>query len=137
MYTVSSIATFVPVFTIRRKSGKNGVCIQLKDMDISVGADMIVQLRTNATLATSLYGAINEMNAAPFETETAMEMDTASITVSGGGVIWTGLVTNTRAVNITGLDHMLGDDETITLCAKCVLFPNGSINGILRWSEGW
>jgi len=133
--TINSLNTFVPVMSIRKKTGYYGNRVEITSADFVTSTPQLIQLRIGGTLTNANYRPLpNQIN-----TETAVEYDTSASAISGGVVLWVGYMPSDRAALRT-IDDIneakLSEGTAITVCAQNVQ-QSGSINAVLRWSEEW
>lgn len=135
-FSVSSTTIFLPVLSIRRKAGYlgNGVRIVSADL-LPTSTNQIIQVRVGGTLNNTIFTNINDQ----LVEETCIEMNTTATTITGGFVIWTGIIASTRnnSTFIDTIDYDLTEDSILTLCAKGIGQTNGTFAGAMRWTEEW
>lgn len=134
--SISSIANFIPIISIRRKTGYLGTPIKILSFDIISSSNIFIQVRTMTSLTGAVFGNISDTASA----DTAMEADTTATVVTGGKPIYTALTTgDNKSSNISTVDinYNLTEYSIITLCAKGVSAINGSVTAVLRWTEEW
>jgi hypothetical protein len=89
----------------------------------------------NCTLTGASYGNLPDQDPA----ETACEFDQSATAVSGGIVVYTGVLSTSSytGINYTSdLNFNIPETQNIVLVAKA-LGSNGTINALLRVHEGW
>lgn len=136
---LASIGTTpLPTVTMRRKSAYQSVSAKVEGMDVIADANMLIEVRLNPALTGATYGTPTNHSA----TETAMEADTSATAVSGGEIVYSGLITSggqgnsvgSMAVNNLGLDLPALQPVTISLQS---LSGTGTASVILRMREEW
>jgi len=130
--------TFVPSVSFRRKSAYGNRRVQVAGFDVISDADLLVQLRLDATLTGETFGTPSDYSA----TETAVESDNSATVVSGGEVIWESLVyggsksqevgSSTALVNLD-----LPSTLPVTLCYRTVTGSATDVHTVLRVVEEW
>lgn len=135
-FAINSTTNFLPVISVRRKTGYLGNAVKISSADLISTTQQIIQIRVNGSLTgPTTWVNINEQVA----TETAMEMDISSTGITGGYIIWSGIVAQDKS-SLQQIEHLLYDLTeyyTLTLCSKAVGFTNGSLSASLRWTEEW
>lgn len=132
---VNSPANFTPLIAVRRKVGYLGVPVKAFAVDALCTADLVLQLRTQATLTNPSWTTPLDTNA----NDTATEVDVASTAISGGKPIWTALVGGNNRGSGARLEiaYDLPEFDTLCLIAKSVTGGNNTVSVIFRWTEGW
>lgn len=160
--TVNS-TTFVPIISIRRKTGYLGNPIKLDQCDFIASANMIIQVRVLSTSpdGTTITGGGSLSTTAATNTSANLlpwanipdtsPNDTAAqcyivpqpnptASISGGIPIWCGMVSGTNNASGTGsLDapYMLPEYYIMTICARLISGNNGNLSVAMRWTEEW
>lgn len=130
--------TFLPLVTFRRKSAFASVAAKVSGFDILTTEDLVLQIRVNATLTNASYVTPTDHTA----TETAMEADISATGVSGGQVLWEGLVdaagagATANGAQTREFDLEIPSTQPITLCARTVS-GTATISSVLRVREEW
>jgi hypothetical protein len=134
-FSVNSATVFLPVMSIRRKIGYLGNGVKLSGADLIASTLQVIQIRVGGTLTGGTFVGINEQDAS----ETCMEMNVTATTVTGGIVIWSGLVASDRnaLVQVDSLSYDLAEYSTLSVCARAVTATNGVLSTMLRWTEEW
>lgn len=132
--TVNS-GVFVPIMSIRKKVGFFGTHVRIKTADVIVSTTQLVQIRSGGTLTGAVWGDVPNQE----PTETCIEFDSTSSAISGGQVLWTGLMdpnTNT----FRGIDNIeefsLQEARSVSVCIQN-LGNAGTVSTALRWVEEW
>lgn len=131
-----STGSFSPILSIRRKADYCGVALKLFSADFIAGCDIFVEIRVKTTLSgpTNFVNIPNQI-----ATETAVEEDTSSTGVSGGIVIWAGIIPADKSSlkQVEGIQYDVSEFDIITVCAQSIGISSGSLSLALRWSEEW
>lgn len=127
---------FSPILSIRRKATYRGVALKLFSADFIAGCDIFAEIRVKTTL-TGPTNFINIPN--QIATETAVEQDSASTGVTGGIVIWAGIIPADKASlrQVEGVQYDICEFDIVTICAQSIGTSAGSLSAALRWSEEW
>lgn len=132
--------TFVPLVTFKRKSDFITVASKVSGLDLITDAPIVYQLRVNGNLTGASYGTPADTDAE----ETAMEADNTATAISGGVVIYEGLLgttgtgnTSSGGENREGIGTEIPSDYPVTLCARVISGSNATVSAVLRWSEEW
>lgn len=126
---------FSPVISIRRKVDYKGVAIKLSSADFIASSDMFVEIRTKTTLTGAVFSNIPSQIA----TETAVEDDTTATAVTGGIVIWAGIIPadKTALRQAEGMQYDISEYDIVTVVAQSISGSVGTFNVALRWTEEW
>lgn len=132
---VNSPNAFTPLISVRRKAGYLGVPVKAFAVDALCTSDLVVQLRTQATLSNPIWTTPLDTDA----NDTATEVDVNSTSVTGGKPIWTALVGGNNRGSSARLEiaYDLPEFDTLCLLAKSVTGGNNTVSVIFRWTEGW
>lgn len=132
---INSTTTFLPVLSVRRKAGTNSVAVKISGMDMNSTTTQLVQIRVGTTLTNSSFATLPDQD----PTETVMEVDTTATTVTGGVIIWTGLVSSDKSAvqKLEDFTYLITEYSNVTLCARGTNATNGSMSVCLRMSEEW
>lgn len=132
--------TFLPAISFRRKSTFESVSVKVEGFDLITDADLVYQLRLNASLTSPTYATPTDTTAA----ETACEVDVSASAVSGGELLYEGLVAASGSGNTskgssseTGLYIDIPSVQPITLCIRRVSGTGATVSSVLRWREEW
>jgi len=131
-------ATFLPTVSLRRKAAFVTVAAKLSGFDILTTEDLVLQIRQNASLTGASYATPSDHAA----TETAMEADISATAVSGGQVLWEGLVDAAGAGAAASgsasreFDLEIPSTQPVTLCVRTVS-GTGTVSAVLRVREEW
>jgi hypothetical protein len=132
---VNSPAAFTPLISVRRKQGYLGVPVKAFAVDALCTSDLVLQLRTQATLNNPIWTTPLDTDA----NDTATEVDINSTSITGGKPIWTALVGGNNRGSSARLEiaYDLPEFDTLCLIAKSVVGGNNTVSVIFRWTEGW
>lgn len=131
--------TFVPMILVRRKSAYTSVSVKLQGLDILSTADLVVQVRTGISISagSSSFGALTDVTAS----ETALESNLAATSVTGGELIWSGLVAGSNnkstAVDKNAFEFDLIGTDIYAILVKRVTGTNATVDCIARFKEEW
>jgi hypothetical protein len=129
--------SFVPILSLRRKTGYEGNSVKVQDIDIIGAGEIIVQIRTMGTI----YGASYKTPTDTDPENTAIEYDESATSIEGGIPIWTGLIAgDARAsINNVSFTYDMISREPLTICARLIKSVAGGaeFSTVLRWSEEW
>jgi hypothetical protein len=132
--TINS-STFVPVLNIRRKTGFNGVPIRIKTADVVVSTPQLVAIRSGGTLTGAVWGAVPNQDS----NETAIEFDSTATAITGGQIVWVGLLDPNRNT-FRGIDSIeefgLQENRPVSVCIQN-LGQSGTVSIAIRWVEEW
>lgn len=126
---------FSPILSIRRKVDYKGVAIKVLSADFIANSDTFVEIRTKTTLNNPVYTNIPSQ----ISTETAIEQDTSSTVVTGGVVIWAGIIPADKSSlrQIESLQYTISEYDIVTVLAQSISSVTGTLSVALRWSEEW
>lgn len=134
--------TVVPIIGFRRKSAYLSTSVKISGFDVITNQDLLVEVRTSPTSVTGAsFGTPTNHTAA----ECAVESDVAATAISGGEVLWSGLIdaTNGGGSSRTGFDKrevlpvdLIGTDE-LYLCARKASASDATVSAVFRVSEEW
>lgn len=133
-----STGTFLPFYSVRRKSGTAGMGLKIASYDVTSTVSIFLQLRVNATLTDATFA--NSLQDSP-ATESMLQYDTAATALSGGTVIYTELITASsgNAISTTTsepIQYNVPEYQPVTICAKPVgNGGNATIISVLRFKE--
>jgi len=132
---INSTSTFLPVLSIRRKQGFLGIPVRAIECDFLATADLLIQIRANTAVSTPSWVTPPESSAS----DTAIEYDISSTTVTAGIPIWMGIITGDSKSIATTLQiaHNLTEYNILTICARGINATNGSLGVVMRWTEEW
>lgn len=132
--TVNSLV-FVPIMSIRKKNGFLGVPVRVKTADILTTTTQLIQVRSGGTLTGAVWGNVPSQE----PEETCIEFDNTSTAITGGHVLWTGLLDPNRNT-IRDIDNLeefiLQEDRVVSICCQNI-DNSGTISMALRWVEEW
>jgi hypothetical protein len=133
---VNSSTVFQPIISIRRKTGYTGNPVNHFEFDVSATTDLVIQIRTSVTLTGSAFSAPTDTSA----TNTAVEADSSATVMTGGILLWCGLITgDTKTTSNTdkmALSYNMTEQDILTFCAKGQT-STGTVNIAVRWKEEW
>lgn len=130
-------ASFTPVISIRRKSAYAGVSVKMAGVEVLPGDDLVFRIVSGATLTTPSWGAIDGYSPG----ETALEVDVATTSFSGGETLRQGLISASNTGQVAGevdlpnLDFVRQDP--VTLLLKTLGATNVSAEVDLEAREEW
>lgn len=141
---VTTGSAFEPFITFRRKaefpSGVNNhVSVKVEGFDIISNVAAIFQIRVNASLTGASFGTPQEHSAS----ETAVEADNSATALSGGEVIYQGLVdggSNRNSQGLTTQDFRFDfpAEQAVTFCMRKVSgLADADISAVFRVREEW
>jgi hypothetical protein len=131
---LAPVATYRPLLSIRRKVGYLGTGVRLSDADVVTSANVLVQVRTGATLAGASFGPVPDQLVG----ETCVEVDTAATDASGGIVVWSGLVSTLGSSITTKMDYLLTEYSPLTVLAQYTgVSGSATVSCVARWTEEW
>jgi|AKVG01.1.fsa_nt_gi hypothetical protein len=133
-------SSFVPLISVRRKVDFRQISIDILSFSVLTNQNVELMLRVNSTLTAASFGDVSDTD----QSETASEVDTSAtaIDISTGVKISQGLASaasGTNSFNATSekeLPFDIGDDVTLTLCAKAIS-TSATVSGILSIVETW
>jgi hypothetical protein len=132
----STAPNWVPLITVRRKTGYLGNPIKVSSIDLLQSTDCLYEVRVNATLTGASFGPSQDTPAA----ETALEFDTSATAMSGGTTIASGLSPAGIAMLIQTDDLVFSLNELATVTLGVWAITNrstGTVTAVLRMSEAW
>lgn len=137
-FTITSSTTFVPVISLRRKTGYLGTAIKAIAADMIATADMLIQIRTGTTLTGGNFTTPNDTLPA----NTALEYDISATSVVNGTPIWTGIISGETKSSVNSqlaVDYNLTGYNILTICAKLVspTVTSGTLSIAYRVNEEW
>lgn len=136
--SVNTTTTPVPLVSFRRKSDFNNRSVKLQSYDtIATSANCFIEIRVGGTLTGASFGTPTDAIAA----ETALESDKSATAISGGTVVWTGIVAAGTNINNSSLasqdvDLDIPNGNTVSLCARTIT-GTGSIVSGFNLREEW
>jgi hypothetical protein len=132
--------SFSHALTITKKSGFLGCSCNPTNLFASATADSLIEIRTGTTLTGGSFVGIQDQD----PNETAVQMNTTATGVSGGVVIWLGILiiggngsnTNSLTQTFSDLNYEIVEQTNLTVMVKGL---NGTANAsiTLRWREEW
>jgi hypothetical protein len=142
--TIFQTADFVPILSVRRKTGWNGQVIRISSLDVVSNNECVFQVRVLDDF-TDLPGAVFGDVPDTVQNETALESDTSATAMTGGVVAFMGIVPfssvtgrASTTVQHKEFDHPLEDDgQILTIAVKSTLVDTARVSVILRLSEEW
>ena len=130
-------ATFVPVILIRRKTTYKSVSVKFQGIDFLSSGDLIVEIRTGVTGTDGSFGTPTNTTAG----ETAIETNRTATTVSGGEMLWMGLVagsnTSNRNISQTEFEFDFIGEEIVAILVKRTTGTNATVDCVVRVKEEW
>jgi len=131
--------TFIPTVSFRRKSAFGQVKVQIDGFDAISDSDLLVQIRINGSLTGASYATPANYSA----NETAVEADKSATAITGGEVVWAGLIfggvkNNEKGSGSAGLvDLDLPNNQPVTLCVRTLTGTATDSNFVFRMVEEW
>lgn len=130
--------TFLPTVSFRKKSTRANGTIRLGTIEVITDADILYQVRLNATLTGASYGTPTDTTA----TETFVESDTSATAVSNGELLYQGLIaagggSRSELGGITNLPISVPAAQPITLCVRRVSGSNATVDVVFQLIEEW
>lgn len=131
--------TFLPVVSFRKKSAFRSVSVKLEGMDILVNGDMFYEVRLAPTLTEPSFGTPTGTTAA----ETACEVDIVASGITGGQILYKGMIKATGAGQNVGGDKAVAinfdvpGEQIVTLCIRRNASTGGTVSAVVRWAEEW
>lgn len=128
--------TFVPMISFKEKVGRKSILTRLSSIAMLSDADLIYELRWNATLTGASFGAPNNYSAA----ECATEWDISATALSGGIPRKSGLILGAVRNALTRLDlpaRKIYEEDTVTLCVRRVAGINATATAHFEVLEAW
>lgn len=133
---INSTSVFVPILSIKKKSGYLGTPVKILSFDIINSTDIIFQIRVRSTLTGASFGNLVNIDPA----DTAIEFDSSASAMTGGIPIFSRILSgDSKATSSTalGFSFMLTEYDSVTVCAKGTTLSNGSATCLLKWTEEW
>ena len=131
--------TFVPLVSVRRKTGFSGFPVKLHQVSLLTDTALIWEVRVSGTLTGASYGAPTNIPA----TETSLEVDSSATAITGGHKIEAGLVGTSGAggkesggFSASGFSIEVPGVEEVTLCAR-TLSGTATVTAMLGMEEEW
>ncbi len=131
----------MPLWNLRKKAGYEGVA--LGSMDILLSSSVSSSIQIYVHIGTTLIGAsFSKPSQVASVDHTIVEMDTSAVNVTGGTLLWSGLVTACSQIKVP-LEHILAKmdrGEILTISAKMTrASPAVHVLDVmtLRWQENW
>lgn len=134
--SINSRVNFIPIISIRKKTGYNSVPIRDFAIDIISSQDLFLELRIRSTLTGAVFGGVSDTASE----DTSAEADTTATALSGGKPVYTTLIAGdikSNIINASNISYIMSENEIITLCARGVSSSNGNVATVLRWTEEW
>lgn len=96
--------------------------------------------KVDGSLTSASYGTPTNTTAG----ETCMEVDTSATAISGGELIYEGLVNTSGAggtasggIDINSLLLDIPADKPVSLCVRRIAGTNATVSAVVRWTEEW
>lgn len=135
---VATSTTMTPLVSLRRKADFDDRSIKFQGIEaIATGQTHVVAVYLDATVTGGSWVNPPEHTAA----ETALEANISATGVSGGVLIWQGIIDGAQNVSRADLarqavDLDIPDGQSLTLAARTIS-GTGSVIGALRATEEW
>lgn len=133
-------STYLPIVTLRRKTGVfEHTSVRPQGFDLDINQSVYAELRVNGSLTGASYATPTDYTAS----ETAVEADISATAITGGEVVWKGLIRATgsgpsagggASVPIAEVDFVA--NQPLTLCLKAVS-TTATASACLRVVEEW
>lgn len=135
--SIGTTANFIPLISIRRKTGYAGLPIRINSFDIIATTNMFIEIRIGAVLTGASFGNLTDVSA----DDTGVESDKSATAMTGGFPVFCGIASGNIQL-ATAVSKEVGANlneyEILTLCAKEITTTNGSVSAsVLRWEEEW
>lgn len=137
--TAAVTTTVRPLISFRRKTNYGDRSIKVQSFEVlnTGNSALYVELRIDGTLTGATFGTPTNYTAA----ETALESDKAATDITGGVVIFAGVVVSAgqeknAAQALLDLDFNIPNNSTVTLCVGAVTGTTDSLSG-LTMKEEW
>lgn len=136
-YAGSGSTLWVPLISVKRKTGAVGVGLKVDSFDITSTQTIIVQMRVNATLTGAAYGNLQDVASC----ESMLQSDSTATAMSGGTVIYTTLVTASsnnaaQVVYSDSIKYNIPEFQPLTICAKMLSGSNNyTVTMVARFRE--
>lgn len=131
--------TFLPTVSMRSKSAYSSVSTKIEGLDIITDADLLFEVRVAATLTGASFGTPTDHTA----TETATEADNSATAISGGEVLYSGLVNSSGGGNNTSgtaslqrLGFDIPELQPVTVALRAIS-GTATATVVLRIREEW
>lgn len=132
--------TFLPVVSFRKKTAYKSVAVKLEGIDIITDADILYQVKLNPSLTSPSYGTPTDTTAA----ETACEVDTSASAISGGELLYQGLIDASGAgASSSGssstdlLRFAIPEEQPVSVAVRRITGTGATVSCVLRWREEW
>lgn len=139
--SLGSVSTTVlPLVTFRRKAAFQSVSAKVEGFDIITDQNIVVEIRLNGSLTGASYGTPTNHTAS----ETGLEADFAATAITGGNILWSGLVeasgagTTRSGSSERGLLPLdLIQTQPVTICARRAGGTDATVSVVFRILEEW
>lgn len=132
--------TFLPTISMRRKVGFESASVKTEAFDIITDAELWIEIRSGATLTGAVFNTPSNHNAS----ETVLESDISATAVSGGNVIWAGLVdssglgsASSGSASVPVIQQDLVGTDPVTICVRRVAGTAATVSVVTRLVEEW
>jgi hypothetical protein len=133
-YGVSTNSTeFTPMITLRKKATHLSCRVRPVILTIDASVDTMIEVRTGCTVTGGTYGSLVDQS----DSETALEMISGATAVSGGTLIWLGILASTLTRINTDFNFDLIENNNLVVMAKTMSVLTGTCTATLRLSEEW
>jgi hypothetical protein len=131
--TPISNEVFLPIMSIKRKFAYTGVFIKLSNVYVKSSVDCEVHFISGGTLSSSLWVEN------PHHSETAVDVDVTSTTVSGGMTFYSMVLFAGETRNYSFGDSFMNlhEMDPVTVVAKSLTGQTGDITLKLSYKENW
>lgn len=139
--SLGSVSTTVlPLVTFRRKSAFQSVAAKVEGFDIITDQNLVVEIRLNGSLTGASYGTPTNHTAS----ETGLEADVSATAISGGEVLWVGLVSSSGFGSNRSGDTSRGllpldliQTQPVSICARRAGASDATVTTVFRILEEW
>lgn len=132
--------TFLPVISFRKKTAYKSVAVKLEGIDLVTDAALLYQIRLGATLTGGSYATPTDTTA----TETACEVNTTATAISGGDLLYQGILSSSGVgSNAAGdksadiLKVVIPEEQIVSLAVRRISGTGATVSAVLRWREEW
>lgn len=137
-----SIGTsWTPIMSLKRKTGTSNqqVVLSILGYDVLTDTNLIVQLRTNATVTGGSYTTPSTVD--PEETAVNTNKTPTGVTISSGNqrsqyLLKGGQGSHTGFANFSGIDITLNRQQIGVMAARSVS-GTATVSSVMRWQEEW
>jgi hypothetical protein len=131
--------TFVPLISFKKKTAYVKTSVKLASIEIISDANLIIQIRSGATLTGASYITPTNVTAS----ETACQADISATAYTGGELIYSKLVTGDNkgtTLSFSSADELFFDlieEVPVTIIARVVSGAAATVTSMVKWKEEW